>query len=136
MEMDLGSRKTINLPGTPVSLPALKEKDINDLITACEHDYDLCCNVIYEEIKDDIDQVRKVLDENGGKDIKIITKVENVEGLENMEEIVENADAQNDSSWRYGYRNRFYRTTNHAKKKFIKIIKQELTNQLLQLHKC
>ena len=44
--------------------------------------------------KDDIDQVRKVLDENGGKDVKIITKVENVEGLENMEEIVENADVQ------------------------------------------
>ena len=44
--------------------------------------------------KDDIDQVRKVLDENGGKDIKIITKVENVEGLQNMEEIVENADVQ------------------------------------------
>ena len=44
--------------------------------------------------KDDIDQVRKVLDEHGGKDIKIITKVENVEGLDHMEEIVENADAQ------------------------------------------
>ena len=44
--------------------------------------------------KDDIDQVRKVLDDNGGKDIMIITKVENVEGLEHMEEIVENADAQ------------------------------------------
>ena len=44
--------------------------------------------------KDDIDQVRKVLDENGGKDIKIITKVENVEGLENMEEIVDPADVQ------------------------------------------
>jgi len=44
--------------------------------------------------KDDIDQVRKVLDENGGKDIKIVTKVENVEGLEHMKEIVENADVQ------------------------------------------
>ena len=44
--------------------------------------------------KDDIDQVRKVLDENGGKDIKIITKVENFEGLEHMEEIVANADVQ------------------------------------------
>ena len=42
----------------------------------------------------DIDQVRKVLDENGGKDIKIVTKVENVEGLEHMKEIVENADVQ------------------------------------------
>ena len=36
----LGSRKTMNLPGTIVRLPPLKEKDIEDLKTACEHDYD------------------------------------------------------------------------------------------------
>ena len=89
----LGSRKTINLPGTAVKLPALKEKDINDLKTACEHDYDYVA-VSFTRNTDDIAQVRKVLDENGGKDIKIITKVENVEGLENMEEIVEKADVQ------------------------------------------
>ncbi len=89
----LGSRKTVNLPGTPVKLPALKEKDIADLKTACEHDYDYVA-MSFTRNKDDIDQVRKVLDENGGKDIKIITKVENVEGLENMEEIVETADVQ------------------------------------------
>jgi pyruvate kinase len=89
----LGSRKTINLPGTPVRLPALKDKDIADLKTACEHDYDFVA-MSFTRNKDDIEQVRKVLDENGGKDIKIITKVENVEGLEHMEEIVENADAQ------------------------------------------
>ncbi len=89
----LGSRKTMNLPGTAVRLPALKEKDINDLKTACEHEYDYVA-VSFTRNKDDIDQVRKVLDENGGKDVKIITKVENVEGLENMEEIVENADVQ------------------------------------------
>ena len=89
----LGSRKTINLPGTAVRLPALKQKDIDDLKTACEHDYDYVA-MSFARNKDDIAQVRKVLDENGGKDIKIITKVENVEGLENMEEIVENADVQ------------------------------------------
>ena len=89
----LGSRKTINLPGTPVRLPALKEKDIADLKTACEHDYDYVA-MSFTRNKDDIDQVRKVLDENGGKDIKIVTKVENIEGLEHMEEIVENADVQ------------------------------------------
>ncbi len=89
----LGSRKTMNLPGTAVRLPALKDKDIADLKTACEHDYDYVA-MSFTRNKDDIDQVRKVLDENGGKDIKIITKVENVEGLENMEEIVENADVQ------------------------------------------
>ena len=89
----LGSRKTMNLPGTAIRLPALKEKDINDLKTACEHDYDFVA-VSFCRNKDDIDQVRKVLDENGGKDIQIITKVENVEGLSNMETIVKNANAQ------------------------------------------
>ncbi len=89
----LGSRKTINLPGTAVRLPALKEKDIQDLKTACEHDYDYVA-MSFTRNKDDIDQVRKVLDENGGKDIKIITKVENIEGLQNMEQIVDCADAQ------------------------------------------
>ncbi len=89
----LGSRKTMNLPGTAVRLPALKEKDIADLKTACEHGYDYVA-MSFTRNKDDIDQVRKVLDENGGKDIKIVTKVENVEGLENMEEIVKYADVQ------------------------------------------
>ncbi len=89
----LGSRKTMNLPGTVIRLPALKEKDINDLKTACEHDYDYVAISFARNI-DDIAQVRKVLDENGGKDIKIITKVENIEGLANMEEIVKHADAQ------------------------------------------
>ena len=89
----LGSRKTMNLPGTAVRLPALKEKDINDLKTACEHDYDFVA-VSFARNTDDVAQVRKVLDENGGQDIKIITKVENVEGLENMESIIEAADAQ------------------------------------------
>ena len=89
----LGSRKTMNLPGTAVRLPALKEKDINDLKTACEHDYDFVA-ISFTRNTDDIMQVRKVLDENGGKDIKIITKVENVEGLENIENIVNMADVQ------------------------------------------
>ncbi len=89
----LGSRKTMNLPGTAIRLPALKEKDINDLKTACEHDYDYVA-VSFARNEDDIRQVREVLDANGGTDIKIITKVENVEGLSNMEKIVEKADAQ------------------------------------------
>ncbi len=89
----LGSRKTMNLPGTIIRLPALAEKDINDLKTACEHEYDYVA-ISFARNLDDIAQVRKVLDENGGKDIKIITKVENVEGLSNMEDIAYTADAQ------------------------------------------
>ena len=89
----LGSRKTMNLPGTMIRLPGLAEKDIADLKTACEHDYDFVA-ISFARNADDINQVRKVLDENGGKDIQIITKVENVEGISNMETIVDLADGQ------------------------------------------
>ena len=89
----LGSRKTMNLPGTIIRLPALAEKDINDLKAACAHEYDYVA-ISFARNLDDIAQVRKVLDDNGGKDIKIITKVENVEGLSNMDDIVRVADAQ------------------------------------------
>ena len=89
----LGSRKTMNLPGTKIRLPGLAEKDIADLKTACEHDYDFVA-ISFARNAEDINNVRKVLDENGGTDIQIITKVENVEGLSNMEEIVELADGQ------------------------------------------
>ena len=89
----LGSRKTMNLPGTIVRLPALKEKDINDLKAACEHEYDFVA-ISFARNLDDIKQVRKVLDENGGKDIQIITKIENVEGISNLDNILLVADAQ------------------------------------------
>ena len=89
----LGSRKTMNLPGTIIRLPGLAEKDIQDLKTACDHEYDFVA-ISFARNAEDINNVRKVLDENGGKDIKIIAKVENVEGLSNMEEIVDLADAQ------------------------------------------
>ncbi len=89
----LGSRKTMNLPGTIIRLPALKEKDVNDLKAACEHEYDFVA-ISFARNLDDIAQVRKVLDENGGKDIRLITKIENVEGLSNMEDIIKTADAQ------------------------------------------
>ena len=89
----LGSRKTMNLPGTIIRLPALAEKDFYDLKAACEQEYDYVA-VSFARNLDDIAQVRKVLDENGGQEIKIIAKVENVEGLSNMEDIVKVADAQ------------------------------------------
>lgn len=89
----LGSRKTMSLPGTIIKLPALAEKDIADLKTACEHDYDFVA-ISFARNLDDIRQVRKVLDENGGKDIQIVTKIENVEGLSNLDDILNKADAQ------------------------------------------
>ncbi len=89
----LGSRKTMSLPGTIIKLPALAEKDIADLKTACEHEYDFVA-ISFARNLDDIRQVREVLDENGGTDIQIVTKIENVEGLSNLDDILKQADAQ------------------------------------------
>jgi pyruvate kinase len=89
----LGSRKTMNLPGTVIRLPGLAEKDYADLKTACEHEYDFVA-ISFARNLEDIRNVRKVLDENGGKDIQIVTKIENVEGLSNLDAILEEADAQ------------------------------------------
>ena len=89
----LGSRKTMNLPGTIIRLPGLADKDISDLKTACEHGYDYIA-LSFARNEEDIKNVRKILDENGGKDIQILTKVENVEGLSNLNQIIDLADGQ------------------------------------------
>ena len=88
---ELGNRKSINIPGTHINLPALKEKDINDLIAGCEHDFDYIA-ASFIRSKDDVLAIRKVLDENGGKNIKIISKIESQEGIDNFDSILEVTD--------------------------------------------
>ncbi len=83
----------MNLPGTIIRLPGLAEKDIEDLKAACEHNYDFVA-ISFARNLEDIRNVRKILDENGGKDIQIITKIENVEGLSNLDDILNEADGQ------------------------------------------
>jgi pyruvate kinase len=87
----LGSRKSINIPGTSVRLPALKEKDIKDLEGAAAAEFDYVFGSFIRDAKD-VKEIRKVLDDNGGKDIKIVCKIENQEGIDNIEEIVEASD--------------------------------------------
>ena len=88
---ELGNRKSINIPGTHINLPALKEKDIQDLIAGCEHDFDYIA-ASFIRSREDVLAIRKVLDENGGKDIKIISKIESTEGIENFDSILEVTD--------------------------------------------
>ena len=88
---ELGNRKSINVPGKHINLPALKEKDIKDLISGCEHDFDYIA-ASFIRSADDVLAIRKVLDENGGKAIKIISKIENQEGIDNFDSILEVTD--------------------------------------------
>lgn len=88
---DLGSKKSINVPGRHINLPALKEKDINDLIDGCKYDFDFIA-ASFIRCADDVKAIRKVLNENGGEKIKIISKIESQEGIENFDEILEISD--------------------------------------------
>ena len=87
----LGNCKSINLPGTHVSLPSLKEKDIQDLKDGCKADFDFIAASFVRSAQD-IKDIRKVLDENGGERIKIISKIESQEGIDNFDEILELSD--------------------------------------------
>lgn len=88
---ELGNRKSINVPGKHINLPALKEKDIKDLIDGCKHDFDYI-SASFIRNKEDVLAIRKVLDENGGENIRIISKIENQEGIDNFDEILEVTD--------------------------------------------
>ena len=87
----LGQKKGVNLPGVSVSLPALAEKDKADLKFGCQNNVDFVAASFIRKASD-VAEVRRVLDDNGGENIKIISKIENQEGIDNFDEILELSD--------------------------------------------
>ena len=88
----LRKNKGLNFPGTRLHLDFLSEKDKADLLFGIREDVDLVAASFVSD-KADMESIRSFLDENGGKDINIIAKIENKLGLENLEEIMDIADA-------------------------------------------
>ena len=88
---ELGENKGINLPGVSIKLPALAEKDKNDLIFGCEQGVDFIAASFIRK-RSDVEDIRAHLKAHGGENIKIISKIENQEGLDNFDEILDASD--------------------------------------------
>ena len=87
----LSANKSINIPGVHIQLPALTEKDVDDIRFGVENDFDFIAASFVRRAAD-VEAVRAVLHECGGDDVKIIAKIENQEGVDNLDEILEAAD--------------------------------------------
>ena len=87
----ISNNKGVNLPGTHLSLPFISEKDKGDLLFGIENDFDFVA-ASFTRTAADIIEVRSILENNGGSNIRIIAKIENSDGVENIDEILKVAD--------------------------------------------
>ncbi len=88
----VGSHKGVNVPGVSIKLPALTEKDEADLKFGCEIGVNMIAASFVRKVED-VRAIRKVLDENGGENILICPKIENQEGVDNIDSIIAESDA-------------------------------------------
>lgn len=88
-EAVLGSRKSVNVPGVRINLPSLTERDRQNILYAIEKDIDFIAHSFVRS-KQDVLDIQAILDEHGS-DIQIIAKIENQEGVDNIDEILEAA---------------------------------------------
>lgn len=88
---ELGSRKGVNLPNVHINLPALTEKDIADIKFGVSVGIDYIAASFIRSAKDVL-EIRRVLEECGGTDVHIISKIENRDGVDNIDEILEVTD--------------------------------------------
>ena len=79
----LGNRKGINIPDVYVDLPSLTEKDINDIKYGIEAGFDYIA-ASFVRTANDVINIRKVLEENGGGHMRIIAKIESRDGVNNL----------------------------------------------------
>lgn len=87
----VSDRKSVNLPGVALNMPYMSERDKSDILFGIEMDVDFVAASFVRSAAD-VTVLRKFLDYNGGHDIKIISKIENLQGIENFDEILKVSD--------------------------------------------
>lgn len=90
-DVEIGSRRHLNLPGMKIKLPSLIKKDKTDIL------FGIKAGIAYVAASfirtgENVKEIRAFLDENGGSHVKIISKIENQEGVENLEDIAKYSD--------------------------------------------
>ncbi|MCS7462588.1 pyruvate kinase [Paenibacillus doosanensis] len=87
----LGGKKGVNVPGVKINLPGITEKDANDIIFGIEQGVDFIAASFVRKASDVI-EIREILERHNATHIQIISKIENQEGVENLDEILEVSD--------------------------------------------
>lgn len=87
----LSNHKSINIPNVEIPMPYLNDVDKSDLLFGIEHNVEYIA-ASFVRCADDLKKLRKFLKDNGGQDIKIISKIENGQGINNFDEILELSD--------------------------------------------
>ena len=87
----ISDRKGVNVPNVDLTMPFISEKDYGDICFAVDNDYDFIA-ASFVRTAEDVMEIRKILAEKGGEDIKIISKIENMQGVRNIDEIIRVSD--------------------------------------------
>jgi len=87
----LGNSKSINIPGVSIDMPYINETDEKDLLFGIENDVDFIA-LSFVRTAQDVHDVRRFLQSNGCYNISLISKIENMEGVENIKEIIAASD--------------------------------------------
>lgn len=88
---EIWSKRHINLPWVRLKLPWITQKDKEDVMFAIENDYDFIA-MSFVRNKENIQELRDFLKEHNAENIKIISKIENQEAMENLDEIIKYSD--------------------------------------------
>ena len=88
---ELGEKKGVNVPNVKVKLPAITEKDKEDIVFGIQQNIDFIA-ASFVRSAEAIREIRQILAEYHAESIEIIAKIENAEGMENLDEIIAEAD--------------------------------------------